>query len=154
MNNSHTGGEAPPQLSWEALGAACFWVSIKADGSRACLPSRALLERACSIPAVMLSSLETVRLDRLAISPALFRRHPTTQPVLAILICRFILVIPPGNHSSKPKKKMCAAQRLGNRFVCSSTYCLQLQSCCRFNQTPAHMLHSRSQEGLPAVTHF
>ena len=63
MNNSVCGGAKPERLSWEALGAACFWISVKADGSRACLPSRTLLERACNIPAHKLSALELVRVE-------------------------------------------------------------------------------------------
>lgn len=45
----------------DGLAAASFWIAIKADGSRACLPSRALLERACSIRAAVLSAVELVR---------------------------------------------------------------------------------------------
>jgi len=60
MNNSHCGAKPEP-LSWEELGAACFWISVKADGSRACLPSRTLLERASNISAHMLSAIELVR---------------------------------------------------------------------------------------------
>lgn len=57
MNN----GILPVRLSLEQLAAACFWIAIKADGSRACLPSRALLERACEVRAALLSSTELVR---------------------------------------------------------------------------------------------
>lgn len=42
----------------DGLAAASFWIAIKADGSRACLPSRALLERACGIRAAVLSAVE------------------------------------------------------------------------------------------------
>lgn len=53
---------APRTLcSIESLAAASFWIAIKADGSRACLPSRALLERACSVRAAVLSAVELVR---------------------------------------------------------------------------------------------
>ena len=45
----------------DGLVAASFWIAIKADGSRACLPSRALLERACAIRASVLSAVELVR---------------------------------------------------------------------------------------------
>lgn len=45
----------------DGLVASSFWIAIKADGSRACLPSRALLERACAIRASVLSAVELVR---------------------------------------------------------------------------------------------
>ncbi len=56
MNN----GIAPVRLSIDQLAAACLWIAIKADGSRACLPSRALLEQACQVRAALLSSIELV----------------------------------------------------------------------------------------------
>lgn len=60
MNDGETNGGAPPQLPWEALGVACFWVAMKANGDRACLPSRTLLEKASGVAAASFTGLETV----------------------------------------------------------------------------------------------
>lgn len=85
MNDSESGGAAPPQLPWEALGVACFWVAMKADGDRSCLPSRTLLEKVCGIAAASFTDLETVTARDDPLERSCFTRHKWSVHILSMI---------------------------------------------------------------------
>ena len=47
--------------SYKELAGACLWLAAKADGSRACLPSRGLMAMGLNVDPVMLAETELVR---------------------------------------------------------------------------------------------
>ena len=46
--------------SYKELAGACLWLAAKADGSRACLPSRGLMAMGLNVDPVMLADTELV----------------------------------------------------------------------------------------------
>ena len=47
--------------TYKELAGACLWLAAKADGSRACLPSRGLMAMGLNVDPVMLADTELVR---------------------------------------------------------------------------------------------
>ena len=50
--------------SYKELAGACLWLAAKADGSRACLPSRGLMAMGLNVDPIMLANTELVRVHR------------------------------------------------------------------------------------------